>query len=926
MKKPVKISHFLLLVGLMVVIASLAAMHPPAAGGDNTPPSSGLGDGSPLEDKALALLSAVMADHAQEGYTLPRGTEVADVTIAGDKVTVDLRLPDGFLEGQVNALRSDAINKLIVDTLLPLGMRRFHVRAEDDRGRFVPLSDFLPLPAAAIQTMPENLDPLPARIGPLPDAHLAPPLSGQGQPVGALSGKMVWLSAGHGWLWTGTRWATQRPNVYGIVEDFSNAEAVNYYLARYLWNSGADVWLVRERSVNENEVIIDNDDGAPAYVETGEFFTSSMNGYSGGEYRYAESAPSASTTATWTPSLPEPGWYPVWVWYRHSANRPVDARYQIHHSGGVTAVNISQEVHGMTWRYLGEYYFETGTGGHVTLTNESSDPGQAVIADAVRFGGGMGSIDRGGGVSREPRWEEASRYYAEFQGYPVDSSTNDVIVRPLYAEWEKSGGDPDEDGVFVSWHTNCCNKSGTLSFIHSFKPTSGSGALRAHIHNELIQDLRGAWNPEWQDRGQLTADFGEVRELSTMPGVLLEVAYHDTESPGDADDLKDPRFRQIAARAVYQGIVKFFAAKDGDPIHLLPEPPTHLIVRNSASGQVTLSWRPPASGGVAGDAAAGYKVYQSSNGRGFDNGVLTSDTHLTVNGLQPGALYFFRVTALNEGGESFPTPVVALRTPQSGNDIPFLIVGGFNRLDSQAMITQEESSRGTTKRMFLERMNRFDYVIEHAQALHACGFSFDGALNEAVEDGDIAIEKYPALDWFVGEDATVEKALSSTERALLAAFLDGDGGLLISGSEIGYQLARPNGGEDPAFYNQYLKAEYVGNDASTYNFSDVEGDIFNGISGSFDDSTQGYYEVDSPDRLSSSGGSRVVLNYNGGTNDGAALAYEGNYRLVYFGFPLETVVDPTTRNALICKGAEFLTEFSPEPSNYELNFPLMFSK
>ena len=65
-------------------------------------------------------------------------------------------------------------------------------------------------------------------------------------------------------------------------------------------------------------------------------------------------------------------------------------------------VSISQEVHGMTWRYLGEYYFETCTGGHVTLVNKSSDTGQAVIADAVRFGGGMGSIDHAGGVIGEP--------------------------------------------------------------------------------------------------------------------------------------------------------------------------------------------------------------------------------------------------------------------------------------------------------------------------------------------------------------------------------------------------------------------------------------------------------------------------------------------------------------------------------------------
>ena len=70
----------------------------------------------------------------------------------------------------------------------------------------------------------------------------------------------------------------------------------------------------------------------------------------------------------------------------------------------------------------------------------------------------------------------------------------------------------------------------------------------------------------------------------------------------------------------------------------------------------------------------------------------------------------------------------------------------------------------------------------------------------------------------------------------------------------------------------------------------------------------------------------MVLNYNGGTNDGAAVAYEGDYRLVYFGFPLETVVDPTARNALICKAAEFLAEFLPEPVSHELYLPLMFAK
>ncbi|MFC2053387.1 hypothetical protein ACFLV7_03690 [Chloroflexota bacterium] len=78
----------------------------------------------------------------------------------------------------------------------------------------------------------------------------------------------------------------------------------------------------------------------------------------------------------------------------------------------MNTISNYQEVYGMIWRYLGEFYFETGTGGHVTLIIESSDTGQAVIADAVRFGGGMGSIDRIR-ASVEPRGEKDVKKHIE---------------------------------------------------------------------------------------------------------------------------------------------------------------------------------------------------------------------------------------------------------------------------------------------------------------------------------------------------------------------------------------------------------------------------------------------------------------------------------------------------------------------------------
>lgn len=882
----------------------------PISGGGSIPSyvDDGLPGSTTLEEDAIALMEKALRETNPDDGPLPPNTELVNVTIDEDEITIDLRMPVDFLENDLDVFLGDEIIQQVINILLPLGMQIFHVRAENETGDFLPISSYLPPVHIRPPKISENIDPLPDRLGPRPEKRGVPPLPGQGQPDGALSGKVVWLSAGHGWEWRNGKWRTQRPNTFGIVEDFSNAEALNYYLARYLWNAGADVWMVRERAMNNNEIIIDNDDGYPGYIETGEFINSDFNGYNGGSYRYAVTASVTNATATWRPIIPEAGWYPVWVWYRNSTNRPVDARYEVHHSGGTTMIGISQEVHGMTWRYLGEFYFEAGTNGYVTLINGSSDPDQAIIADAIRFGGGMGSMNPGGGISGKPRWEEASLYYAEFQGYPIDSSINDVIVRPLYAEWEHASGYPEEDAVYVSWHSNCCNYSGTMSFIHNTDPTPGSSSLRSWIHAEMIQDIRGAWDPGWLDQGKLSADFGELRELSSIPGVLLEVAFHDTEYPGDADDLKEPGFRKIAARAVYQGISKYFSAKDTSPLYLLPEPPTNLTVRNTASGKVTISWDAPPSGSIMGDPATHYKVYHSTNGRGFDNGTETKNNYLDWEGLEPGTLHFFRVTALNAGGESFPSQVLGVRTPEEDEIIPLLLVDGFDRLDKDALISQDEGGDlGVPKRMFLERMNRYDYAIEHAKALHACSLPFDSALNEAIEESQLSLRDYSAVDWFVGEDSIVDEALSGGERALLAAYLDNGGNLLLSGSDIGWDLASPDHGVDMEFYSQYLKANYTGSDASTQAFVGVENDIYSGLVGSFDDSTLGYYDVDSPDTLDSTGGSRVVLKYNGGTFGGAALAYSGDFRLIYYGFPLETVVDEGVRNQLICTAVKYLT-------------------
>jgi hypothetical protein len=844
-------------------------------------------------------------------------------------VIVRLRVP-------VDALRSldhtafEIIVNQIGSTLEPLRWRDLRIQTWDPVARaYVPLATFLPpVPVLRKDTVlsGEEAPPFPAaRAG-------QPPAPGQGQPQGALSDKTVYVSAGHGWLWNDTldRWRTQRPPYPNlpyegpIIEDHNNAEAVNQYLLQYLWNAGAQVWPVRERDMNGAEVIVDNDAPGPGatYFETGVWATSTYTGYQGLMYRYATTVNGMATaTAVWTATLPADGKYAVYVWYRPGSNRAPAARYTVHHAGGDTVVTVNQRHHGLTWHYVGTYGFRAGEEARVTLDNRSSVAGSVVIADAVRFGGGtfddLDGIQTSALVApHRPWWEVAAFYHTQRMGVDPDGCPdfNDVIARPIYARWEHGG--TGDDAVYVSWHTNGYSGyqttyRGTLSIVHNGEGnpvTSGSVQLRDAIHAELVHDARAGWDPTWPGLTR-SMNLTELRELwdavYPLPGALIEIAYHD--NPTDADALKEPAFEMLAARAVYQGIVHYFAQRDGIDLVELPEPPTHLAVQNVGGGQVRVSWQPsPADGiGLAGDPATGYRVYTGTDGLGWSNGVpVTAATTYTLTGLAPGQLLFVRVSATNNGGESFPTETLGVR---GGNDAEILLVNGFDRLNRTMLVAETDPVERPNQRMFLDRMNRYDYVIQHGEALSE---PFDSASNEAVRDGLVSLGDYTMVDWILGEESAPDQTLDATERAWLTQFLDDGGALFLSGTEVGWHLDDQGG--DPVFYHNVLRSAYAGDDAETYTVAPVSGSIFAGLT-PFRFDAAGTYDADYPDQLMPVNGSVAVLAYQGGAGGTAAVQYGGGcQRLVYFGFPFETVW-PDRRPVVMGRVLDFLDECAVLP-------------
>ena len=285
---------------------------------------------------------------------------------------------------------------------------------------------------------------------------------------------------------------------------------------------------------------------------------------------------------------------------------------------------------------------------------------------------------------------------------------------------------------------------------------------------------------------------------------------------------------------------------------------------------------------MVGDAATGYRVYTSTDGIGWSNGVAVSGTTAyTLTGLAAGDLIFVRVTATNDGGESFSTEVLGARV---GGSVPVLVVNGFDRLNSTMLIAETDPIEGANLRMLLDQMNGYGYVLHHGEAITR---AFDSASNEAVQTGSVDLLDYDIVDWLLGEESAPDETLDATERALLEAYLDGDGALFLSGTEVGWHLDYLWGDVD--FYNDVLRAGYVGDDAATYEVSPTVGSIFDGLA-PFRFDAAGEYDADYADQIIPLNGAEAALAYQGGSGGTAAVQYADVCgKLVYFAFPFETI-------------------------------------
>ncbi|HOX55590.1 MAG TPA: immunoglobulin domain-containing protein [Candidatus Paceibacterota bacterium] len=760
------------------------------------------------------------------------------------------------------------------------------------------------------------------------------------QPAGALSGKLVFMNCGHGWTYLSS-WVLLRPELLEMNEDYGNIDQLNMF-ATYCFNAGAVVIPCRPLGYQNNEVVLDNDATSVAFAGT--WFNSLATNYFYGTtgdvaYRYANLSDTETATATYTPTIPAAGYYPVYCWASHGGNRG-DQLYRIIHTGGESQVRIPHYRVGNGWVYLGEYYFNAGANaavGAVIVSNlRSSTNGSVVIADAIRFGNGMGSINRGGGISNYPREEENCRYWVEAGlgvGMPTsiyDSGSDDQrdswsTPPQISAEMNRAESGTVNDRIHISFHSNAGGGRGTVALITG-DPTPNQAELAQICGAEVNNDLVALGSPPlefpWHNNTTVTYSGG-YSEIDgrlfdyEMPATIIEVAYHDDET--DVALLKDAKARAAVGKAAMHGVVKYMDTYGSGPLAFLPEPPTNPRALGSTNGDITLRWAvPPSVGGS--QAPTNYVIYRSTNGYGFGHPVSVGNvTSYTVSGLAAGTDYYFRITAANAGGESLPSEVVGCRTPATSDAPRVLVVNGFDRFDRTTNLRMNIGARnygppdgsGAIERVWPRRVNAFDYVVPHGKAISAHGMAFDSCQNEAITSNLVQLSNYNVVIWACGNETVAGETFSSAEQSRVSAYLAGGGRLFASGANIAYDLDRVSGPTtaDRNFLHEQLRVAFANDNSAIYTAVSVAGAVFAGrASSTIDDGSGGIYWVQSPDVVAAYGpGTAPALNYSGGS--AAAVQYDGSAgggRVVFFGFPFETITSSTRRNQYMSDILTFL--------------------
>ena len=826
------------------------------------------------------------------------------------------------------------------------------------------------------------------------------------------------------------RWEFQRARLFGVVEDTYTMSYVVPFLVPMLENAGAVVLMPKERDWRKEEVIVDNDTHTQGYSEKNgakkwekgkkEGFAHPKQSYIFGENPFkmgsyvqadvvAEGEDNQSQVV-WTPDIPESGDYAVYISYHSLPNSTDKARYKVVYSAGDAEFSVNQKIGGGMWVYLGTFHFTQGVSEQgVYLTNVGGSG--VVTADGCKFGGGMGNIARGKGegfISGMPRFMEGARYYLQWSGFAdtvysashnENDYTDDYVSRGKWVN-NLAGGSyklpkwgAESKGIPIdlsfAFHTDAGNALsdtiiGTLSiFTRECKDFGAENPnlypngedrmwgryLADIVQTQLVDDISNLYEFAWSRRGLWDRSYSESR-TPQVPGMLLEFLSHHNYA-----DMKfglDPDFRFHASRAIYKGILKFLAFKNRVPYTVQPLPVKNMMAefitnRNEPeTPYVQISWKGVEDPIEPTAEPKGYMVYIAENDGGYDMGHYTENEYYVAR-LEKDKVYRFKVAAVNDGGESFASEVVAAGMPSDRkNNVTVLIVNAFDRVGAPKWMQSKDSTIAgffpdydhgvpyIKDASYLGKMyeyrrsvpwtdddapgfgacynneagniiagNTFDYAYDHGLAFMRSGYGFISCTRSAIEEDKIDMSLYPICDIIMGKQVQSNNG-SLTEvikyevytpkmREAIAKYCADGRALLLSGAYVATDLVDSYKVDESGakFAADVLKIKWMTHSAAKDGrVSAVMNDFgFNGNFEFYSTLNDKKYLCEAPDAFVPAGDDSYTIFRYPQTSISAAVAYPGkDYKAVIFGFPIETLKEQSQIDTLIAQVLNFLTK------------------
>ena len=719
------------------------------------------------------------------------------------------------------------------------------------------------------------------------------------------------------------------------------------------------------------------------------------------------------SSAYWSASVPEDGKYAVYVSYKSLPESATDALYTVHSADGDSRFRINQKMGGGTWIYLGHFFFKKGPNKFVELSNKSGEKDCVITADAVKIGGGYGNIARKKefhqdadttvktetprldvnseySVSGYPRYTEAARYWMQWAGIPdsiysplggKNDYNDDYRSRGLWVNYLAGGSEvlPGYKGLNIpvdmsfAFHTDAgttMNDSiiGTLGIYYAkgnqlYKDGTdrmNSHKLTNYVMTNIVNDVRAQYDSHWVRRGMWNASYFEAR-VPEVPAMLLELLSH--QNFADMRYGLDPTFRFTVSRAVYKGIVEYFANVDGKKDYAIqPLPVRNFAILKKDWNKFSLVWEETPDTLCDKAKPEKYIVYERINNGGFRQIGVTKKPSYEVE-ITDHDIHSYQIVAYNDGGKSFPSETLALGVNHKPiGDV--LVINGFTRISAPdwfdsgeiagfrsakdngvpymkdisyigemfefrrelPWMSDDSAGFGASRANYEDDViagNTFDYPYIHGLSIMNAGYSFVSSSVGAVENRKVDMKQYSKADLILGKQKTTvigrgEKpdkfAVYSPElRKAVEEYCDNGGDILVTGAYVASDVWDNKKADESKrdFAKNVLGYVWRVGQASIEGKAHLVPTYFNQFGklsmNYYTTLNDKFYAVESPDAMYAADKEKgcTLLRYDENNIAAGVVNDMGKYKTCIIGFPFETITGQNERDSLMAQILSF---------------------